>query len=147
VSRTLVLLRHGKSDWSTDLPDHDRPLAPRGRRQAVESGRWLAEHVQVDVAVVSTAVRARATWELAGVPAPVVRLEERVYAASGQALLAVVEEQADAETVLLVGHNPGLEDLVALLTGEDVELPTSAVAVVDLASGALIHHGRPGGEG
>ena len=142
MTRRLVVLRHGKSDWSTGLPDHERPLAPRGRRQAAGAGRWLAEHERIDVAVVSTAVRARTTWELAGLAVPDVRLEERVYAATGRALLRVVDE-VDADTVLLVGHNPGLEDLVALISGQDVELPTAAIAVLDVPSGILLAHGRP----
>jgi phosphohistidine phosphatase len=137
AERTLVLLRHAKSDWSGGEPDADRPLAKRGRRQAPVTGRWLATHLPVpDQVVLSPAVRARATWdlvsaELADTPAP--RVDERVYAASARELLGVVHELPDASrVVVLVGHNPGLEDLVELLTGEWATLPTSAVAVLDL---------------
>src|SRR6478735_578713 len=67
AGRTLVLLRHAKSDWSTGEPDPRRPLAGRGRRQAPEAGRWLAANLDaIDLAVVSPATRARQTWELAG---------------------------------------------------------------------------------
>ena len=64
TARTLVLIRHAKSDWSNDLPDDERPLAPRGRRQAPAIGPWLVEHDLVpDLAVVSVARRAQETWE------------------------------------------------------------------------------------
>ncbi|GAB3766796.1 phosphohistidine phosphatase [Nocardioides ginsengisegetis] len=157
TDHTLVLLRHAKSDWSGDEDDRHRPLAARGRRQAPEAGRWLASGVErIDLAVVSPAVRARSTWELAAaelaVPPPV-RLEEDVYAASADGLLDVLAGlPEDLATVVLVGHNPGLEDLVEQLTGEWVSLPTSAVAVVDLpgawadvarVTGVLRATGRP----
>jgi phosphohistidine phosphatase len=134
---TLVLLRHGKSDWSGDEPDHLRPLARRGQRQVPEAGRWLAGNVGViDLAIVSPAERTRQTWRLAAaeldVPARV-REDDRVYAASAQSLLGVLREvPGEVATVVLVGHNPGLEDLVASLTGGWVPMPTSALAVIDL---------------
>jgi phosphohistidine phosphatase len=133
--RTLVLLRHSKSDWSGDQDDRHRPLAVRGRRQAPEAGRWLAAHLdRLDLAVVSPALRARSTWELASaelVVPPPIRYDERVYGASGRELLAVVRELADAQRcVVLVGHNPGLEDLASTLTGGPVRMPTSALAVL-----------------
>ncbi len=135
---TLILLRHGKSDWSGDEPDRERPLATRGRRQAPQAGRWLAKHVPVlDLAVVSPAERARSTWELVaaelGAP-PQTRVDDRLYAASGTALLQVVRELSDdLRTVVVVGHNPGLEDLASSLVGHRVSMPTSALAVVDLS--------------
>ena len=139
-ARTLILLRHAKSDWSGDEPDHDRPLAKRGRRQAPEAGRWLADLVgRIDLAVVSPAVRARQTWELVSAPLsepPPTRFEDRVYAASAGALLDIVRALPDdATTVVLVGHNPGLEDLASALTGRWVSMPTSALAVIGLSGG------------
>jgi phosphohistidine phosphatase len=133
--RTLVLLRHAKSDWSGDEADIDRPLAGRGRRQANEAGAWLAANTDgIDLAVVSPATRARSTWELVATvlhPAPPTRIDDRVYAASADELLAVVRElPANVETAILVGHNPGLEDLASLLTGESTRMATSAVAVI-----------------
>ena len=135
--RTLILLRHGKSDWSGGEPDLLRPLARRGRQQVPEAGRWLADNVGViDLAVVSPAERTRETWRLAAaelaVPPPV-REDERVYGGSARSLLGVVRElPGEASTVVLVGHNPGLEDLVASLTGRPSQMPTSALAVIDL---------------
>ncbi len=135
----LVLLRHAKSDWDGDEADIERPLAPRGRRQAPEAGRWLAANLPViDLAVVSPAVRAAQTWQLvaAELTSPPRSLtDDRVYAASVQELLTVVRDlPAEATTVVLVGHNPGLEDLVRLLTGQLTPMPTSAIAVLDVPS-------------
>jgi len=133
--RTLILLRHAKSDWSGDEADIVRPLAKRGRRQAPDAGRWLAASIDsIDLAVVSPASRARSTWDLVSaelhVPPPT-RIDDRVYAASEDELLGVVRELSDdVDTVVLVGHNPGIEDLVSLLAGEWVPMPTSALAVI-----------------
>jgi phosphohistidine phosphatase len=136
TEHTLVLLRHGKSDWSGVEPDHDRGLTKRGRRQAAEAGAWLADHLETDLAVVSTARRAVDTWHIAAAElptSPTTRSEGSVYAASAQGLLEVVRALPDESgTVVLVGHNPGLEDLVELLTGEIVRMSTSALAVLDL---------------
>jgi phosphohistidine phosphatase len=134
--RTLILLRHAKSDWSGDEADIARPLAKRGRRQAPEAGRWLAANLDsVDLAVVSPADRARSTWALVAAELdapPRTRIDDRVYAASDQQLLTVREPPDDIETVVLVGHNPGIEDLASFLTGESVPMPTSALAVITL---------------
>ena len=136
--RTLVLLRHAKSDWSTDRSDVARPLAGRGRRQAPEAGTWLAAHIGgIDLAVVSPSTRTRSTWELVAaqldVPPPT-RVDERVYAATSRELLDVVRGLSDdLHTVVLVGHNPGMEDLAARLTGERSAMPTSALAVITVS--------------
>jgi phosphohistidine phosphatase len=133
--RTLVVVRHAKSDWPEGVPDDQRPLAQRGRRNAPAVGRWLRDHVgPIDLAVCSPALRARETWELAAAelrPRPRVTNDERVYAASADTLLSVVRDLPDAAAaVALVGHNPGAQDLVELLSGELCELKTSAVAVL-----------------
>jgi phosphohistidine phosphatase len=139
ADHTLVLLRHAKSDWSVPAPDRRRPLASRGRRQAPDAGAWLSRHVPpIDLAVVSTAVRARTTWELAEAElesTPRVAFDDALYAASGQELIAVVRRlPEEARTAVLVGHNPGIEDAVALLCGTDVHLVTAAIAVLALAA-------------
>jgi phosphohistidine phosphatase len=158
AARTLILLRHAKSDWSGDPPDLDRPLAKRGRRQAPETGKWLTANITgIDLAFVSNAERARATWELVSAThehPPPSRVEPRLYDADAADLLAVVHALSDdVHTVVLVGHNPGLEHLVALLTDRPVRLPTAALAVIELpaapwaavrASTGLLHAaGRP----
>jgi len=142
--RRLVVLRHAKSAWPEGVPDHRRPLAPRGRRDAPAAGRALVEaDFLPDLALCSTAVRARQTWDLAsaqwGTPPPV-RHDERLYGADAAELLDVVHEvPAEVETLLLVGHNPGLEELVLGLAGDGlddalervhVKFPTAAIAVL-----------------
>lgn len=142
--RRLVVLRHAKSAWPHGVPDHDRPLAPRGLRDAPAAGRALAEAgVRPDLALCSTAVRARRTWELAcaewDAPPPV-RFDPRLYGADVPELLDVVRETPDGVgALLLVGHNPGLEELVLALAGEGLgdaldrvrlKFPTSAIAVL-----------------
>ena len=155
--RILILLRHAKSDWSGGEPDMARPLANRGRRQAPEAGRWLAANIDtIDLAVVSPAMRARSTWDLVVAELsspPSTEIDEAVYAASEDELLAVVQRlPEDAAAVVLVGHNPGIEGLVGLLTGEWTPMPTSALAVITLSgswsstghrTGTLRAAGRP----
>ncbi|HEY5178319.1 MAG TPA: histidine phosphatase family protein [Dermatophilaceae bacterium] len=136
--RTLILLRHAKSDWSGNEADVDRPLAKRGLRQAPEAGRWLCHSIDsIDLAVISPANRARRTWELVSAELdhrPQTRIDDRAYAASATQLLGVVRALPDdVDTVVLVGHSPGIEDLALLLTGEEVSMPTSALAVIGLA--------------
>ncbi|MER6426175.1 SixA phosphatase family protein [Streptomyces sp. NPDC059688] len=142
--RRLMVLRHAKSAWPEGVEDHRRPLAPRGLRDAPAAGRALAEAGGLpDLALCSTAVRARRTWELAaaewGTPPPV-RYDRRLYAADAADLLDVVREvPREVEALLLVGHNPGLEELVAELAGDGLDdslerlrakFPTSAIAVL-----------------
>lgn len=138
TERMLILLRHAKSDWSGGEADLDRPLNKRGLGQATDAGRWLAHNIEgIDLAVVSPANRARATWELAAAEldaSPPAQLDDRAYAASDSQLLDIVRSLPDdSETVVLVGHNPGIADLASLLTGEQIEMPTSAIAVIGLS--------------
>lgn len=131
---TLVLLRHAKSAWPDGMADQQRPLADRGRREAPAAGRWLREHVRIDLVVCSPAVRTRQTWRLVSAEldeAPEFLIDDRIYDATVEQLVAVVRElPSSAATVLVIGHNPGLSDLVHVLGGTPVELKTSAVAVL-----------------
>jgi phosphohistidine phosphatase len=136
-SRRLVIVRHAKSAWPDDVPDTQRPLNKRGRRAAPAAGRWLRDRVgHVDAVVCSPAARTRETWgliaaELDGAAAPI--FDERVYAATAETLLAVVRGIPDnAGSALLVGHNPGVSELVAVLAGTELEMKTSAIAVLGL---------------
>jgi phosphohistidine phosphatase len=134
----LILLRHGKSDWSGDGPDVGRPLAKRGRRQAPEAGQWLATHIgSIDLALVSPAQRTRSTWDLVAAELdvrPPVRVDERLYAATVRELLTVLRDLPEGVgTVVMVGHNPGMEELAAHLTGQEVAMTTSAIAVIEMA--------------
>jgi phosphohistidine phosphatase len=142
--RRLVVLRHAKSARPEGVPDHERPLAPRGLRDAPAAGRWLAEaDFLPDLVLCSTARRTRQTWELAAAElgsTPPVRYEPRLYAADDQNILDGVREvPAEVGTLLLIGHNPGLQDLILLLAGEalggtmqraQTKFPTSAIAVL-----------------
>lgn len=133
---TLILFRHAKSDQSSPGADIDRPLNPRGERQAPEAGRWLADNIDgIDLAVVSPANRARTTWDLASAELdeqPQTRIDDRIY---GGSLLTVVRDLPDeARTVILIGHNPGIADLASLLSNTSVPMPTSAIAVLDAST-------------
>jgi phosphohistidine phosphatase len=117
--RTLVLFRHAKSAWP-DVADHDRPLARRGIRAAPLMGRWLREAGLLPGQVLcSTARRARETWQLAQAGlavTPPVTFDARIYEAAAMDLLAVIREVPPATgTLLLIGHNPAIEDLALLL--------------------------------
>ena len=138
ATRWLILLRHAKSDWP-DVPDRDRPLAKRGRRDAPRIGRWLHEHgYQPDVVLVSAATRTRQTWdlvapELGGLPA--VHFEPRAYAASALTLLYLAQElPARYRTALLIAHNPGLSELAASLAAAP-ESDSAAAPESDRAAG------------
>jgi phosphohistidine phosphatase len=139
-----VVLRHAKSAWPAGTADHERPLAPRGRRDAPAAGRALAEaDCLPDLALCSSAVRARRTWELAsaewGTPPPV-RFQPQLYAADAPDLLRAVRDvPAVVRTLLLIGHNPGLAELVLELAGDGLndtldrvrtKFPTAAIAVL-----------------
>jgi phosphohistidine phosphatase len=147
-TRRLILLRHAKSAWPDDVPDHDRPLAPRGRRDAPAAGKWLRKSDYVpDRVLCSTARRARETWQLAEEKLdahPRTALEGRVYGASTADLLALARlTSADVRTLLIVGHEPAMRELTLELASErtsDAETeelarvrakyPTAAVAVL-----------------
>ena len=139
MRRRLIVLRHAKSDWSGGVADHDRPLAGRGRREAALAGRWLRENAaDIDLVVCSSAKRARQTWKLVAKQldnAPPARVDDRLYAASVRGLLAVVRKLPEsARAVLLIGHNPGLEELVADLGGVGWPMKTSSIAVLSSRS-------------
>ena len=123
TTRTLLILRHAKSDWPENVADHERPLADRGRRDAPAMGRWLrAAGYRPDHVACSTALRTRQTWELvcAELDAdPTTEFEPDLYGATVQELLDVISHApADATTLLVIGHNPGLEYLSLTLAGD-----------------------------
>lgn len=136
--KTLFLLRHAKSSWAdAGQPDFARPLNERGQKAAPLMGRFMRrENLQPDLVLSSPATRARETITLvaeAGKFLCEVRYDERIYEASLARLLEIMtqlEESTDA--VLLVGHNPGMEELVLNLTGEQQHMPTAALACITL---------------
>jgi phosphohistidine phosphatase len=136
ASRQLVLLRHAKSSWDdAQLDDQDRPLAPRGRRAATKVGKYLRrEGIEPDLVLCSSAARARQTFELLQLgPKAEVLFEDGLYGASAGALLARLRKVRDsAGSVIVIGHNPGIEDLAVTLVGGGEGLaekfPTAALA-------------------
>jgi phosphohistidine phosphatase len=146
--RRLLLLRHAKSSWSEPgASDHERPLNRRGQEAAPRIGAYLARHKLIpDHVLVSTARRTRETWALVAAEAPAAppaTFTERIYDATPRALLEVFR-QADptAASLLVVGHNPGLQEVAtALIASGDLEdrerlrekLPTGGLVVIDFA--------------
>lgn len=136
--RTLFTLRHAKSSWDDQgLADFDRPLNSRG----IEAARFMGELIYTrgltpQRIISSPAKRAKQTAvlvaEIGGVGSKVV-YDDRIYEASSLALFNVVRELEDSlESVMIVGHNPGMEDLVRLLTGSAETLPTAALTKISL---------------
>lgn len=139
MRRQLLLLRHAKSSWDdSSLPDHDRPLSPRGRKAARRLAAFVeGARLRPELVLCSSATRARETLDLIAdsLGQPQMRVEERLYGASATALLDRLRRIPDeVESVLLVGHNPGMQDLALTLAvpGENArriadKLPTGAL--------------------
>ena len=136
--KRLLLLRHAKSSWGDPaLADFDRPLNKRGLHAAPLVGRHMRHRkVRPDLILCSPAERARRTAalvaEAAGLEAPL-RYDERIYEATAADLSSVISGAGEGtRELLLVGHNPGLEELLELLTGESRRMPTAALACIAL---------------
>jgi len=136
--KTLLLLRHAKSSWDDKtLRDFDRPLNKRGLKAAPMVGEMMRKRkLRPELVLSSPAERAKETTRLvceaAGLIA-VARYEEGIYEASARRLLEIVSQIEDAvNTAMLVGHNPGLEEVVEMLTGEIQLMPTCSLAHVKL---------------
>jgi len=143
--KRLLLLRHAKSAWPEGVEDIARPLADRGRKAAPVMGGYLLKRGLIaDLVLMSPARRTQDTWALIRKLFPaslVAKTEPRIYAAASEALLNLVRETDDAiETLLIIGHNPGFEDLARTLLskrdGDHAErlmekYPTAGVAVFD----------------
>jgi phosphohistidine phosphatase len=158
--KTLLVFRHAKSSWNDPaLDDHERPLNKRGRRDAPRMGELMREYgLMPDLVISSDAVRARLTAEAIAEAlhyAGEILLDPHLYMASPQDILSLLRRvRQNAGTVMIVGHNPGLEELVEQLTTERHDLPTAALAQIvlpidrwrDLAvstRGTLMGHWRP----
>ena len=139
--RHLWLLRHAKSSWDEPgLTDHDRPLAPRGRKAGRRINSWASEHgLRPDLVLCSTPVRAVSTLELvaSALGSPEVTIESELYHATAEDMLERIGDVSDdVRTVLVIGHNPGLHDLACLLAPPGPEaLPTGALAGLALEIG------------
>lgn len=129
MSRELMLLRHGKSDWSEQLEDFDRPLKARGRLGAQRMGIWMQQQALLPEHVISSPAQraiatARHTVMAMGLDRRRIMQDLRIYAARVEDLLQVLTSVPDsARRVLLVGHNPGLEELMEYLEGRSIPLP------------------------
>jgi phosphohistidine phosphatase len=145
--RTLVLLRHAKSAYPDGVGDHDRPLAPRGRREAELAGDWLRANLPaIDAVLCSTATRARETLAHIAIDAPV-RYDDRLYdAAPGTVIDEITRVGDDVGVLLVVAHEPTLTQVALGLAVTDssntaaaerisTKFPTSAMAVLRLTRG------------
>ena len=159
--KRLLILRHAKSSWDhSALTDWERPLSARGVRDAPRVGELLRTQALIpDLIVTSDAVRARTTAQAVAQAAGYtgdISVEPSLYHASADDIVAVLNTVADdlVESVLVVGHNPGLEELVERLSGEHHGLPTAALVQLALpierwrdldrsAGGSLIDVWRP----
>jgi phosphohistidine phosphatase len=157
--RTLLLLRHAKSDYPTGVADHERPLAARGKREAALAGDWLRAHMPaVDAVLCSTATRTRETLARTRIDAPVSYVD-RLYDATPDAVIEEINGvDREVETLLVIGHEPTMSSVaLGLATPEgsnksaaeqiSTKFPTSAIAVlrtaepwseVTLSSAALV---------
>jgi phosphohistidine phosphatase len=143
--RNLVLLRHAKSDYPDGVPDHNRPLAARGRKEAGLAGDWLRANLPaVDGVLCSTATRARETLARTGIDAPA-RYAEPLYGATPGTMIEQINLVSDdVTTLLVVGHEPTMSEVALILAGADgtdtaaaerisSKFPTSAIAVLRVA--------------
>jgi phosphohistidine phosphatase len=148
--RTLLLLRHAKSDYPDEVSDHDRPLAERGVREAALAGEWISANVgTVDAVLCSTATRTRQTLERTGITAPV-QYVDRLYDATPGVVIEEINGapshfDGDVSTLLVVGHEPAMSSLTLSLADEEsantpvaqelsLKFPTSSVAVLHVRS-------------
>lgn len=136
--KSLLVMRHAKSSWTdSTLSDHDRPLNKRGLHDAPQMGKLLSdENLRPDFILSSTAQRARSTASLVADAChykKAVEINPKLYPTSVSTAIRVINNlQNDYKNVLLIGHNPGMEYLVASLTGTDVIFPTAAIAQISL---------------
>lgn len=145
--RRLMLLRHAKSDWSqAGQRDHERGLSARGQAAAPRMGAYLAERGLIpDCVLISTARRTRDTWKLvaAALPSrPKTHFDERIYEAQPENILdAIQDTSASCQSLLVIGHNPGLQELALMLVKDGSQddlacladkFPTAGLAVIDV---------------
>lgn len=134
--KILFVLRHAKSSWKdSTLQDFERPLNGRGRKAAELMGEYIKkQEIALDLVLSSPAVRARETVELALKAAKLkveLRYDQRIYEAGPVRLLEVISQiEDDKDSVLLVGHNPGLEELIQVVTGQQEKMTTANLAKI-----------------
>ena len=143
--RTLILLRHAKSDYPPGVADHGRPLAKRGIREAALAGDWLrANAPRIDQVLCSTATRTRNTLERTGINAPVSYLDELYDAVPGTVIATINTVGDEVRTLLVIGHEPAMSSVALGLSGApgtdtaavqriSEKFPTSGIAVLHVA--------------
>jgi phosphohistidine phosphatase len=142
--KRLFLLRHAKSSWDDpDLADHDRPLAPRGRKAAKQIASYMKDkNFKPSIVLCSSALRARQTWEIAAPAFPkrtAIEIDPSLYGAGNEELMSRLRSiPREASSALLIGHNPAMQELVLTLASAGAQLeairekfPTAALAVLD----------------
>ena len=138
--KTLLILRHAKSDWgNSQLSDHERPLNKRGKYDAPRMGAWLKQQDLVpELIISSTAERALTTAELVALAADFdgeLRTERSFYLAGPPTYVEQLNELPNSyERVMVVGHNPGMEELVSLLTDRDRTMTTAPSGIFPCAA-------------
>ncbi len=136
--KTLFVLRHAKSSWDNpNLADFERPLNERGLKAAALIGELiLKKHFEIDYVLSSPANRAKQTANLVkeyGKIESAIKFEDRIYEAGVQTLEMIAAGfDENYQSVMIVGHNPGLESFIGFLTGEMCAMPTAALAIIDL---------------
>ena len=140
--KTLLVMRHAKSSWAVGgIPDHERPLNRRGERDAVQIARFLeSQEIKIDRVAASTALRANKTADalvatMDHLSPDHLELHDEFYLAAPETYLDYLQELDDSvKTVLVIGHNPGLESLIQSLSGRWESMPTAAIACFDCSA-------------
>ncbi len=143
--KTLILLRHAKSDWSSNESDKQRPLNARGQKDAPRIGGWIETHLQSSIALVSTATRTRETFALTKLPTKAHYIEE-LYLAEPETLLSKAQSLDDKhQSALIIAHNPGIAIFAEELLDETppdhdfMRYPTCACAIIEFKAMAWQH--------
>lgn len=141
VSRVLILMRHGKSAYPDGVPDHQRPLAPRGHREAALAGDWIRRtQPPVDAVLCSTATRTRLTLDATAIDAPTEYSDQLYDATPAGVLHQIAGTDPGVATLLVVGHDPGIPGAATALDPTSPyahriadKFPTSALATLTVA--------------
>jgi phosphohistidine phosphatase len=147
MTHELLLLRHAKSDWSVECDDFSRPLKKRGRHAAKEVGRWLRkQNLMPDMILSSPAQRALATAQRVcrqlNIDESTIITDPRIYEAHSSTLLEILSATPkDIRRLLLIGHNPGLEDLLSKLIQHSIPLSESGKGLTTAALAQLTFEG------
>ena len=136
-NRKLILMRHAKSDWAdSSISDKDRPLNARGRAATPIVAQWLQTNQAIpDIVLCSSATRTKQTLELLldqwPKPSPEVIYLDELYLAPAAQILSIASKHDSRNSLLVLGHNPGMEDLASYLSQARIEMPTAGIALLE----------------